>query len=66
MEDYERNDGSEEKPYFMSKSLKNLLGVDNKFQTDGGEGTDGAHVEAETVPEGDKLTVEPVESDTGV
>ena len=33
----------------MSKSLKNLLGVDNKFQTDGGEETDGAHVEAETV-----------------
>ena len=37
VEDYERNDGSEEKPYFMSNNLKKLLGVRNKFEdTDDG------------------------------
>ena len=35
MEDYERNDGSKEKPYFMSDSLKGILKVKNRF-----EGTD--------------------------
>ena len=35
MEDYERNDGSKDRPYFMSDNLKKLLGVKNKF-----EGTD--------------------------
>lgn len=39
MEDYERNDGSKAKPYFMSDNLKSLLGVKNKFEgTDDGEG----------------------------
>ena len=48
MEDYERNDGTEDHPYFMSKNLKKLLGVKNKFErTDGGEG---------------ELQLEPVES----
>lgn len=42
MEDYERNDGSEERPYFMNKNLKKLLGVRNKFESrDGGEEPDG-------------------------
>ena len=41
MEDYERNDGTEEKPYFMSNNLKKLLGVKNKFEmTDGTDGTE--------------------------
>jgi len=30
LEDLERNDGSEQKPYFMSKSLKSLMGKKNK------------------------------------
>ena len=39
VEDYERNDGSKEKPYFMSDNLKKLLGAKNKFEdTDVGEG----------------------------
>lgn len=39
VEDYERNDGSKDKPYFMSDSLKKILGVKNKFEaTDEGEG----------------------------
>ena len=29
--DFEENDGSKEKPYFMSKSLKNILKVKNSF-----------------------------------
>ena len=64
MEDYERNDGSEERPYFMSDNLKNLLGVKNKFElTDGGEETDGAaEMTGGEVTGGDKLTVEPVDS----
>ncbi|XP_049820890.1 choline transporter-like 2 isoform X2 [Aethina tumida] len=32
LEDCERNDGSPEKPYFMSKSLMNVLGKKNKHQ----------------------------------
>ncbi|XP_064457388.1 choline transporter-like protein 4 isoform X2 [Ornithodoros turicata] len=32
LEDCERNDGSEEKPYFMSKELMKILGKKNKFQ----------------------------------
>lgn len=48
VEDFERNDGTEERPYFMSKNLKKLLNVKNKFeQTDDGEG---------------ELQLEPVES----
>ena len=30
VEDLERNDGSEEKPYFMNKGLMKLLGKKNK------------------------------------
>ena len=30
VEDLERNDGSEEKPYYMSKGLMELLGKQNK------------------------------------
>jgi hypothetical protein len=30
LEDCERNDGSKEKPYAMSKNLRNLLGKKNK------------------------------------
>ena len=30
VEDLERNDGSEEKPYFMSKGLMSVLGKKNK------------------------------------
>ena len=36
MEDQERNNGFD-KPYYMSKSLKKLMGVHNRFE----EGTDG-------------------------
>lgn len=32
MEDLERNDGSPEKPYFMSRELMELLDVENKFK----------------------------------
>lgn len=32
LEDCERNDGSEEKPYLMSKELMKILGKKNKFQ----------------------------------
>lgn len=40
MEDLERNDGTEENPYFMSNNLKRLLGVKNKFEeTDNGGGS---------------------------
>lgn len=31
VEDCERNDGSEEKPYFMSKQLMKILGKKNKL-----------------------------------
>lgn len=31
VEDCERNDGSEEKPYFMSKQLMKILGRKNKI-----------------------------------
>ena len=44
MEDYERNDGSKEKPYFMSDSLKGILKVKNRF-----EGTDDAALQMEAV-----------------
>ncbi|CAI8016272.1 Choline transporter-like protein 4 [Geodia barretti] len=60
LEDYERNDGTEEKPYFMSDNLKKLLGVKNKF--DRTDGTDGAQL-AE-VSGGDKL--EPVDSSSNL
>ena len=30
VEDEERNDGSEEKPYFMSKDLRKILGKKNQ------------------------------------
>ena len=58
VEDYERNDGTEEKPYFMSDNLKKLLGVKNKF--DRTDGTDGAQLAEGEVSGGDKL--EPVDS----
>ena len=59
VEDYERNDGTEEHPYFMSDNLKKLLNVKNKFErTDGVEATDGGG----EVPGGDKMEVEPVAS----
>lgn len=35
LEDSERNDGSEEKPYFMSKSLMKVLGKKNVVKRDG-------------------------------
>lgn len=43
MEDFERNDGTEERPYFMSDSLKGLLGAKNRFEEtdDGGGGSEG-------------------------
>ena len=56
VEDYERNDGTEEHPYFMSDNLKKLLNVKNKF-----ERTDGVDGGGE-VPGGDKMEVEPVAS----
>jgi len=31
VEDAEANDGSEAKPYYMSDTLKKLLGKENKF-----------------------------------
>lgn len=31
MEDSERNDGSAEKPYYMSKNLMSILGKKNKW-----------------------------------
>jgi choline transporter-like protein 2/4/5 len=34
VEDLERNDGSEEKPYYMSKKLKKILGKKNKRNSD--------------------------------
>ncbi|CAB4037806.1 choline transporter 4 [Paramuricea clavata] len=34
LEDLERNDGSEEKPYYMSKKLKKILGKKNKRNSD--------------------------------
>ena len=57
VEDYERNDGSKERPYFMSNNLKKLLGVTNTF--DGGEGTDGAELAGREVPAGE---LQPVDS----
>ena len=63
VEDYERNDGSKERPYFMSNNLKKLLGVTNTFSdTDGGEGTDGAELAGREVPTGEKLQLQPVDS----
>ena len=59
MEDYERNDGSAERPYFMSKNLKKLLGVKNKFEhTDGDDSDDGGggeELRLERVPSAEKL-----------
>ncbi|KAL7890997.1 hypothetical protein AOLI_G00004730 [Acnodon oligacanthus] len=34
LEDLECNDGSEERPYFMSKSLQKILNKNNKFMTE--------------------------------
>ena len=34
VEDSERNDGSPEKPYYMNKSLKKILGKKNKRASD--------------------------------
>jgi len=33
LEDSERNDGSEEKPYYMPKELMGILGKKNKIKT---------------------------------
>lgn len=33
VEDCERNDGSPEKPYYMSKNLMKIFGRKNKFKT---------------------------------
>lgn len=38
LEDCERHDGSEEKPYYMSKELMKILGKHNKLQDTGGAG----------------------------
>ena len=56
MEDYERNDGSKEKPYFMSKNLMKLLGAKNKFDRidGGGDATDGGDLQLEPVPSSEK------------
>ena len=63
VEDYERNDGSKERPYFMSNNLKKLLGVGNRFSdTDGGEGTDGTELASREVPAGERLQLQPVDS----
>ena len=37
VEDLEMNDGSAEKPYYMSDSLKKILHVQNREQPDGTE-----------------------------
>ena len=37
VEDIEMNDGSAEKPYFMSDSLKDILHIENRAQPDGTE-----------------------------
>ena len=42
VEDLERNDGSPEKPYYMAKGLKNVLGKKNKRP----KGKDGDSTEA--------------------
>ena len=55
MEDYERNDGSNEHPYFMSDNLKKLLGVKNKFEHTDGGGGGGGDLHLEPVPSSDKL-----------
>lgn len=34
VEDSERNDGTPEKPYYMSKSLKKIIGKKNKKASD--------------------------------
>ena len=34
VEDSERNDGSPEKPYYMSKSLRKIIGKKNKKNSD--------------------------------
>ena len=34
VEDSERNDGSQEKPYYMSKSLRKIIGKKNKKNSD--------------------------------
>ena len=60
MEDLERNDGTEENPYFMSNNLKKLLGVKNKF-----EGTDnggGSRNDLQLGGSRNDLQMEPVES----
>ena len=40
MEDLERNDGSAEKPYYMSKGLKKVLNKKNKSPKDKGKSKD--------------------------
>jgi choline transporter-like protein 2/4/5 len=59
LEDYERNDGSAERPYFMSKNLKKLLGVKNKFEHTDGDDSDGGgggeELRLERVPSAEKL-----------
>lgn len=34
VEDFERNNGTDEKPYFMSNKLKKLLSVKNKLSNE--------------------------------
>ena len=38
MVDLKINDGSAEKPYYMSDSLKDLLHLENRTETDGSDG----------------------------
>lgn len=40
VEDCERHDGSEEKPYYMSKELMKILGKHNRLQDAGGAASD--------------------------
>ena len=56
MEDYERNDGSEEHPYFMSNNLKKLLGVKNKFEAPDAAVEGEGVLQMESVGSTDKLT----------
>ena len=49
MEDLERNDGSSEKPYYMSKGLKKVLGKKNK--EDGKKKKKGNAMEVKDVDE---------------
>ena len=51
MEDYERNDGSKEKPYFMSDSLKDILKVKNRFEDTDGDALQMDAVESSAEPQ---------------